>query len=421
MGTPDTIIEEDTQESTTGRTIVRRKLYRDTEYAMLGGVASGLAIYIDVPRSVIRLFFILLIFAFGSTVFFYIILWIVIPKAVTPKQKMEMKGERINVSNIEKNIRDTCNNVKKNSRLKRYLAQLEENLTHLFNNVGNIACRMGKAALCLLSIGGMVIGIFALLATGIILFSAIYNTPPHYLAFARHIAYPVNIWIVLVLGTLLFSIPWALLTYLSLSHLLNWHKGRSSVFICCSITWGIVLIISLTMAGYHLFRLASHSHAENIVQIHDSDTTLNVMFENAPDNNLLTAGSDSSSDSHTLHLTPNIRFRQASGTTPEISIEQEARGLTKAEALKNANRIEYPYRWKNDTLHLKSHFNLPDPQWHFEEITVTIFLPEGYRINLLNLPQQGIDLRSFKNRHKFLTSKYKNRQYLMEQDKLIEI
>lgn len=110
MGSPDVIIDEDTDKSTEP---IKRKLYRDTDESVLGGVASGIAAYFDISVVWIRIAFVLLAFFYGVTILAYIILWIATPAAVTARQKMEMKGEKINVSNIEKNIRDTYDDLKK--------------------------------------------------------------------------------------------------------------------------------------------------------------------------------------------------------------------------------------------------------------------------------------------------------------------
>ena len=94
MGSPDVIIDEDTDKSTEP---IKRKLYRDTDESVLGGVASGIAAYFDISVVWIRIAFVLLAFFYGVTILVYIILWIATPAAVTARQKMEMKGEKINV------------------------------------------------------------------------------------------------------------------------------------------------------------------------------------------------------------------------------------------------------------------------------------------------------------------------------------
>ena len=90
MGTPDAIIDEDTEYATASS--IKRKLYRDTDYMVLGGVASGLAAYFSISTIVVRLLFILFGFLYGITILIYIILWIVMPAAITSRQKLEMKG-----------------------------------------------------------------------------------------------------------------------------------------------------------------------------------------------------------------------------------------------------------------------------------------------------------------------------------------
>ncbi len=438
MGTLNDIIDEDTNGNTQYTTTVKRILYRDPEHATLGGVASGLATYIDIPRSVVRLLFILLTFAFGITILFYIILWIIIPKAVTPKQKMEMKGEKINVSNIEKNIRDTYNNVKKKSKLNKLLLQIEQTFATIFNLIGDIISRIGKVILFLLSIGGLIIGIFALSTIVWVIITTALDSPEHYLSFAKQITYPISIWIIYLLIFLLLGIPFGLLSYLSATHLCNWHKGRGPIFIYCTIIWGLTLFISLTILGFQLCRFSNHSYYENVIPVNHNDTIrmLNIKFNNFPstqkhfssipyigylDNYLIIADSNSLSTKTKTYFTPNIRFKQAKNSILKIIIKQESRGLTKTEALNHATNIEYQYNLKNDTLHLNNYFNIQSPQWHFEEVNITIMLPEGYPVNLIDPPYQSISFHSLKNQQKFLSNKNKNQHYLMKEEKLIEI
>ena len=78
-----------------------RRLYRDPDNSILGGVCSGLAAYFNVDPWVVRVIFIIMLFInviippffslFGFGVLLYIILWIVIPKARTTAQKLQMK------------------------------------------------------------------------------------------------------------------------------------------------------------------------------------------------------------------------------------------------------------------------------------------------------------------------------------------
>ncbi|OLY91010.1 phage shock protein C (PspC) family protein [Cnuella takakiae] len=113
-----------------------KRLFRNPEDRMIGGVAGGLAAYFNKPSSTIRLIFgaplllnILIgvldgIFSWGdwgngpgfgdiftgsitgTFILAYIILWIVLPEARSPYEKMEMRGERVDVNSIRQNVQD---------------------------------------------------------------------------------------------------------------------------------------------------------------------------------------------------------------------------------------------------------------------------------------------------------------------------
>jgi len=81
---------------------VGKRLFRDPDEKVIGGVCAGLSAYLGIEEPVwMRLGFVLLLIT-GLSPLFYIILWVVIPEARTSGDKLSMKGERINVSNIAK-------------------------------------------------------------------------------------------------------------------------------------------------------------------------------------------------------------------------------------------------------------------------------------------------------------------------------
>lgn len=66
---------------------IRHRLMRDDERAILGGVCAGMASYLGTDISLVRIIAIVISFCFGFGIIPYIILWIVIPKAVTTEDK----------------------------------------------------------------------------------------------------------------------------------------------------------------------------------------------------------------------------------------------------------------------------------------------------------------------------------------------
>lgn len=104
-----------------------KHIYRDSDNKLIGGVAAGLASYFGVSTVLVRIVLVVTFLIFGP--FLYLALWIIIPEAYTVAQKLEMRGEPVNIKNIEKAIRNEWFEVKKNfikfKKNKKY-AQIEE-------------------------------------------------------------------------------------------------------------------------------------------------------------------------------------------------------------------------------------------------------------------------------------------------------
>lgn len=86
-----------------------KKIFRDPDKKVLGGVASGIAAYFGTNLMVTRLLFVLAIIPAGAGVFIYIVLWIIVPLAKTVSEKLEMSGEPVTLANIENNIKRGLN------------------------------------------------------------------------------------------------------------------------------------------------------------------------------------------------------------------------------------------------------------------------------------------------------------------------
>lgn len=78
-----------------------KQLYRDTDNAVLGGVASGVANYFNVDPLLVRIGFIIAgLFGFAG-VFAYLVLWVIMPPADTAYKRVSMMGKKVNKQNLE--------------------------------------------------------------------------------------------------------------------------------------------------------------------------------------------------------------------------------------------------------------------------------------------------------------------------------
>ncbi len=116
LGTPEELKDTDFSESrkksnsSTGTSFqikTGKRLYRDKDDKVIGGVCSGLSAYFGIHDAVwMRVAFVILTLVFGSSLVVYMVLWAIVPPAKTVSDRLEMMGEPTNVNNIAKAIKD---------------------------------------------------------------------------------------------------------------------------------------------------------------------------------------------------------------------------------------------------------------------------------------------------------------------------
>ena len=93
----------------------KKRLMRDPDDYILGGVAGGIAAYMGWDTTTVRLFMILLLFVpYAPVVLLYIILWLVMPQARTAADKLIMRGKSVTLENIGKTVTDGFEKVSNN-------------------------------------------------------------------------------------------------------------------------------------------------------------------------------------------------------------------------------------------------------------------------------------------------------------------
>lgn len=143
-----------------------RSFFRDLDDTVLGGVAAGLAHYFGLQVSWVRLIWLLLaIFSWGGFIILYFALWVFIAPAKTVAEKLAMKGEPVNISTLEKKVKEKINAVKDSIKDVDYKATTEKTrsgLTYFFDRLGHFIQVLIEAVVKLLG-AVLVIASFALL------------------------------------------------------------------------------------------------------------------------------------------------------------------------------------------------------------------------------------------------------------------
>lgn len=81
-----------------------RRLFRDTDNALIAGVAAGLANYFGIDVIIVRIVMLVLVFFGGSGIVLYLILWLVVPPAVTTSEKLQMRGLPVNLEALKDSV-----------------------------------------------------------------------------------------------------------------------------------------------------------------------------------------------------------------------------------------------------------------------------------------------------------------------------
>jgi len=153
-----------------------KQLFRDEDNKVIAGVSSGLGHYMRIDAVWVRLFWVLLcIFSSGIFILIYILLWIIVPVAVSTSEKLKMRGEPINISNIEKKFKEgyeTVSEKVKNVDYDKYGEKVKSGATGFFETLGNIFLICLKVFVKFLGVIVIIVALSTLVALIVGLFTA---------------------------------------------------------------------------------------------------------------------------------------------------------------------------------------------------------------------------------------------------------
>ncbi|MCK6648775.1 MAG: PspC domain-containing protein, partial [Bacteroidia bacterium] len=148
----------------------RRRVFRDPDEKILGGVCSGIANYFDFDPIYLRGAFAISFFIFGTGILLYIILWMIIPEAKTTAEKLEMRGEKVDINNIGKAVSEEFDDLKKRvnnweqkvntnenkERVKSSAQRIGAFITDVFENLFKVFGKIFSILLIMVGVGLLV-------------------------------------------------------------------------------------------------------------------------------------------------------------------------------------------------------------------------------------------------------------------------
>jgi len=235
-----------------------RRLFRDPDDHLIGGVCAGIANYFDIDVVWIRLAFALTTVFAGSGLILYLILWIVVPKAVTRADRMSMKGEKQNLKGFKKNFEEELSSVKQNFsnfhnearpfiyKTRDFAGDFFHHLGVFFRGAGRVFVKMLGVIILMMCFGSVV---FIIVVT--VAFTVLGKEPDGFFPFnVIHNELANRVYIAAFLVVLIPVISIIMVTLKGIFNVGNIGRSTGSVFL-------IIWIIALGMLIYDATRIAA--------------------------------------------------------------------------------------------------------------------------------------------------------------------
>jgi phage shock protein PspC (stress-responsive transcriptional regulator) len=397
MGQPEDYIIED--ELNTSKTFTEnnsrriKKLYRDKEKGMIGGVASGLGHYFGIDTVWVRIVLILLVWGAGTGVLAYIILWIVTPEAVTTTEKLEMTGEPVNISNIERKVREEFESVSgklKNVDYDKYGNQIKSGAEKIGSSFGDFIMTIFKVFAkflgVILIITGFVILISLLIGVFTLGSSDFINVPWQSFVEAGNVTdYPI--WSFGLLMFFAVGIPFFFLVLLGFKLLTPNLKSIGNIVKYTLLAlWIIAIAILISIGVKQASELAYNGKTikKETINVLPTDT-LYVKFkyneyytDNVDDRDEFKFVQDSANNQFIYSNNVGIKILHTDEKLPYLQIEKTAKGNSFIDAKQRAEKIKYGIKIEGNHILLDNYLLIETKnKFRGQEIEMTLFLPEG--------------------------------------------
>lgn len=365
----------------------QRKMFRDSSQQKVAGVCAGLSQYLGINDPIwLRLLFVISVIAgFGSGILIYIVLWILLPEATTASEKLQMKGEPINLENIEKTIKDGINNVSNtfnNIDSKETIRNTTNGLGSFFVDLLKGLLKIVKAFLLVILVLFTVILVSLLFSAGVgslavapALSSLIFESS--ILAYITVIAFVV---LMIVTSLFLILLPFQLFSS-------NKKPLKRPVGITIGILWiGTFLIALIGSAdAFRHFSAQKKIHNEEVIAAGLTNDTIYITtnkYEGPVDENSNVGihwNNWKIVNSGIYNGMVKLNIAQSPDQDIHIFEELSARGATQNAAANNVRNIDYQYSKAGDTLIFNDFIDSkkPNSKFRVQQVEITLYIPEG--------------------------------------------
>ncbi len=354
-----------------------KKLYRNPDDRVLGGVSSGMAAYFGIDVLYIRLAFVVLILAGGSGLLIYLILWIITPVASSITERIKMKGGEITLDNIDTTLKEDLN-----PQMPEEKSRVREILMTPFRVIGQVIDALGAAlgplGMFILNVIRVIFGfIVTMIGVSItvaplfalaVYFGVLQSADADYQALMND--FPIElfsnlvpIWLV-ISGSLLAIIPGIIIILLGISVLAkkNIIGGRFAL-----VALGLWLLC-IGISAFQIPRIVAQFKSENRYKTEEAvpvseGTVILKMNEISEETTFNRVG---------------LKIVGTADSTLTLRKEFFSRGRTRAEAMENAKLMDYEYNVMDSVITFEEGFDIENlDMFRDQNLNLILEVPYG--------------------------------------------
>ena len=335
-----------------------KKLFRNPDDKVLGGVASGLSAYFGIKELYVRLAFVFLTIAGGSGVVIYLILWIITPVASSITERIKMKGGEITLDSIDSTLKETINPVPPapespfESTIKKVVMTPVRVLGQVIEALGSALGSLGKFLLIVLRLYfGVVIFFFGIVLVGAPLLAfTLYLGIIDPIYYGTVDVFPLEMITELVpiglaaAGLGVLAIPGIVILMLGLSVLSKKNLVGSKFSLTALALW----LMCIATLGFQIPRVVAKFKEEDRV-ITNTPLALGqgVLFLKVED------GEEEEFYQHVV-----LELKGTEDSVLSLNQEYFSRGQTKKKAQENIKKIAYSYAVKDSVITFERGFDM---------------------------------------------------------------
>jgi phage shock protein PspC (stress-responsive transcriptional regulator) len=393
-----------------------RRFFRDEENNYIGGVASGMGAYFNIDALWLRLAFVALAFLNGLGILIYVILWIVVPKARTTTEKLQMHGIPVTLSTIKESVNAEYDKVKagfSHMNHSRAADKTRNALENLFRAIGLVFVALFKFLIGVIGVFFLVLGsvCLAMLIMMLLGFTHVFGhfqfwdgvpfpQMSHFFLNSGHYYLLVTSLIILVL------IPIVALIYGGIKILFNIQTKHRVLRAFLLTAWVVALVICISLVAVNSTNFAAETSGRQTTRIENKNfPRVRIEIRDNANGRQMTQYSvfdnrfNYSEYDKSIYTEPEISLEPAYDNELSVSVEKHVHNVGMRHAQEFLDRVKYSWEQKDSVIYLDRYLNTNDENfWMFSRVNVHIRIPQN---QVVVLSDRMCDLMNFDQQYQY--------------------